>query len=244
MAYDTVPRSRLWDKLAKMGVGPNMLGSIQALYADVQMCVRRADGYTASFQSQLGLKQGCPLSPTLFGLYIDDLEGIWLAAGHLDLPLLGLDSMPPLLYADDLVLLSTTAAGLQRQLNLLRNYAGKWGLTVNLLKTVAVVFRDKEEKVPDRWNFASSAVPMADSFVYLGTEFSAFTGAGAAPGHRATVAQRTMHLMRFRASQLGVTAPAALCELFDSLVRPGLEWGAEIWAPQNAHSWWCVGSGR
>ena len=43
--------------------------------------------------------------------------------------------VPPLLYADDMVLLATSAAGLQRQLDLLQQYCRQWGLTVNIDKT-------------------------------------------------------------------------------------------------------------
>ena len=54
-----------------------------------------------------------------------------------DLPvLLGSSSpVPPVLYADDMVLLATSAAGLQRQLDVLQQYCQRWGLTVNLVKT-------------------------------------------------------------------------------------------------------------
>ena len=40
--------------------------------------------------------------------------------------------VPPLLYADDLALLSSTPAGLQHQLRRLEVYSAAWGLTVNV----------------------------------------------------------------------------------------------------------------
>ena len=73
-AYDTVPRAQLWEKLAALSVGPWMLRAVQALYADVSMCVRGPGGCTGTFPSVIGLKQGCPLSPALFGLCVDDFE--------------------------------------------------------------------------------------------------------------------------------------------------------------------------
>ncbi len=65
--------------------------------------------------SQTGLKQGCPLSPTLFGIFVDGLfhyldthcpeDGILLGGG-IRVRILG--------YADDFVLVSNSPAGLQR----------------------------------------------------------------------------------------------------------------------------------
>ena len=42
---------------------------------------------------------------------------------------------PLLLYADDLILISTSAAGLQRQLDALQGFCEQRQLTVNLTKT-------------------------------------------------------------------------------------------------------------
>ena len=93
---------------------------------------------SAVFQSLLGLKQGCPASCSLFGLFVDDLEDTIIAehrlgGGGLDLPTLNSASsaVPHILFADDTLLLSTSAAGLQAQLDLLAAYCRDNGLTVN-----------------------------------------------------------------------------------------------------------------
>jgi hypothetical protein len=170
-AYDSVPRDMLWQKLERIGVQGWMLQAIKTLYHNVQMCVKGDSHYSIQFTSQIGVKQGCPLSPTLFGLYIDDLETIIVErANGLDLPALGDSPLPPLLYADDLALVSSTYRGLQKQLDLLEDYATDWGLTLNTAKTVVVVFqRGAETTRKPTWTYAGKTIQEEDSFTYLGT---------------------------------------------------------------------------
>ena len=72
-------------------------------------------------KSNLGLKQSCPLSPTMFNLYIDDIEDIFNAQCN---PVTISDTkISHFLYADDLVLLSLSSEGLNRSLEKNSDYA-------------------------------------------------------------------------------------------------------------------------
>ena len=68
--------------------------------------------------STIGVKQRCPLSPTLFGLYIDEVSHYIERFGGSGARLAGID-IQILLYADDIVLISDSPEGLQRHLNAL-----------------------------------------------------------------------------------------------------------------------------
>ncbi len=74
------------------------------------------EGLSARFSCGIGVKQGCPLSPLLFGLYLDGLEK-HLDAFDGDSPLqLANIVVKLLLYADDLALMLETPQGLQKQI--------------------------------------------------------------------------------------------------------------------------------
>ena len=57
------------------GVQGKMLEALNSFYASVQVCVDIPGvGTSVPFDSTMGVEQGCPMSPTLFGVYIDQLE--------------------------------------------------------------------------------------------------------------------------------------------------------------------------
>ncbi|MCO5582230.1 hypothetical protein L7F22_036122 [Adiantum nelumboides] len=138
-AFDTVPKERLFRRLAALGIGEEMTWGIYALYEHVSGRVRCPGGLSDTLVSTIGVKQGCPLSPTLFGLYIDEIVDFILHRGGEGVDISG-TTVHILLYADDIVLVSETAVGLQLHLQALDDFCSQRGLTVNLGKTKVLIF--------------------------------------------------------------------------------------------------------
>ena len=61
-------------RLQEMGVPTKLIWGIMALYRSVVGHVRTPEGLSTLVHSTIGVKQGCPLSPTLFGLYVDEIS--------------------------------------------------------------------------------------------------------------------------------------------------------------------------
>ena len=117
-AFDMVPRDKLWHRMEELGVPIHLRETVHRIYEEVKVKIRMSVGISKSFRSDIKVKQGCPLSPTLFGLYIDKLEE-WLNSQEGDGALLGDFLIRLLLYADDPILIAKSALGLQEHLILL-----------------------------------------------------------------------------------------------------------------------------
>ena len=74
-----------------------------------------------------------------------------------------------ILYADDTVIISESAEGLQKQLNDLYDYCNEWKLKVNTLKTKIVIFRNRGKvQATDKWYYDGNCIEVVNSFNYLG----------------------------------------------------------------------------
>ena len=118
---------------------PNvMIWAIYALYERISRCVCWSGGLSNCFTNTIGVKQACPLSPTLFGFYIDAITAFIARKGGKRV-VLGGTQVSLLLYANDLVLLSGSKHDLQRHLNALDDFCTQRGLVMNLGKTLKVL---------------------------------------------------------------------------------------------------------
>ena len=81
----------------------------------------------------IGAKQGFPLAPTLFTIYIDKLEMCLEEAGCTGTILAGIVIIL-LLYADDIVLMARHPSDLDKQLRILKYFCSKMGMVVHIEK--------------------------------------------------------------------------------------------------------------
>ena len=110
-AFDSVIHPGLQVKLKELNINGKFYDILCSLYTKSSVCVRVGEHHTGLFVSKVGVRQGDVLSPNLFKIFINDLPSYLNDTPD---PVL-VNNLPLscLLYADDNVLLSTTAAGLQ-----------------------------------------------------------------------------------------------------------------------------------
>ena len=119
-AFDSVWRQALFYKLAHLNIDRNFLHIIQSIYSNVTYSIKIDGELSNPFNSNTGLKQGCALSPILFNRFLSDFPDIFDPSCH-PVTLAGL-YLNCLMFADDIVLVSESAEGLQQCLNKLDVY--------------------------------------------------------------------------------------------------------------------------
>lgn len=234
-AFDTVPRSLLWERLSQLGVNGQFLQAVKCMYDKVICRVKTPSGFTNPFPSTLGVKQGCPLSPLLFGLYIDHIQQYLNGfIRYIDAPRLNTTPIPALLYADDLALISESKCGLQTSLEVLEYFCSTKGLSVNLEKTKILVFNDNRSlsriAEEDKFMLDGKNVEVTDTYTYLGIIFDSRKGDWkAAKENTKEAAKRAYFAAMNRMVALRIPCPILKCSLFDSLVSSVMSYGSDMW---------------
>ena len=70
-AYDANDRHCMWQMLRVYGVGGKLLKAVQSFYVDSRACVWEGNSVSEWFLVNVGLRQGCVMSPWLFNVYMD-----------------------------------------------------------------------------------------------------------------------------------------------------------------------------
>ena len=183
--------------------------------------------YSDFFDVTIGVKQGEPLSPLLFILFINDIKNC-IDFENLTEKDLNLLSVFMLLFADDIAIFTTSPDSLQSQLNAIQHYSGKWGLKINVNKTKICIFERKKSACNFRWYINQDPVEIVDEFCYLGIKFH-YTGnltkAVHALNEQALKAFNQL-LSVFNKIELDIKTKLSL---FDALVAPIILYGSEIW---------------
>ena len=127
-AFDRVPRKVMEWAMRKRGIPEIMVRAVMSLYTGAKTRVRVGSGLSEEFWVKVGVHQGSVLSPLVFAIVLDVVtesarEGL----------------LNEMLYADDLVLMSESLAGLREKFWKWKEALESKGLKVNLGKTKMMV---------------------------------------------------------------------------------------------------------
>ena len=123
-AFDKVSHCILWMKLLKYGISGKFMTLVKSMYEQVKSCVKSKSGLTYFFKYKRGVRQGCLLSPVLYSLFLNDLQGYLLEGGANGITLWDIKIFS--LYADDLVLIAESEEDLKLQMRTLTLMILKW----------------------------------------------------------------------------------------------------------------------
>ena len=239
-AFDSVDRPTLWARVQELGVGGGpMFQALQALYASTQFGVRVGSAKsTSTYATHRGVKQGCPLSPLLFGLIMDRLYHRLLA----ECPALGVclkgssQWVNHIMYADDVVLFARSPSELQCLVDSLQRFCVEVGLQVNCAKSVCLTFKPgprSPDLPPLVVTVGGVTLPVVDTFTYLGVVFHPVHWASGAGAVRAQAATRSLWALWGQAASQRLSCRDSLLRIFRTKVLPSATYGGGIWGAKH-----------
>jgi hypothetical protein len=230
-AFDTVPRDKLWHRMEELGVPIHLRAAVHTLYEEVKVKIRMSTGISESFRSDIGVKQGCPLSPTLFGLYIDKLEE-WLNLQEGDGALLGDFVIRLLLYADDLILIAKSWVA--RTLNFPWRFCSTVGMQVNTSKTKVVIFSSKRKHKQHKFYFEGNIIEEVANYKYLGIDFNKNLSWEGCRKKRTLGGWKAFYAFQNRCREVELWDWKTMQTLFGILVILVVLYGCEVWASSTS----------
>ena len=114
-AFDYVDHNKLWKTLKEMGIPDHLTCPLRNLYAGQEATFRTLYGTTDWFKIEIGIQQGCLLSPCLFNLYAEHImQNAGLDNLQAEIKIVG-RNFNNLRYKDDTTLMSLR----EKELNIL-----------------------------------------------------------------------------------------------------------------------------
>ena len=137
-AFDRVWRDGFFYKLIDK-LSPTLWTILKIYYDSAKGCIELSDEiFSDLFSINIGVKQGGILSPSLFHVYIDELihnstnANIGAIFNKLNVSII--------MYADDIILMSSVDSRLQKLLDICEEYSQRWLIKFNASKSCIVEF--------------------------------------------------------------------------------------------------------
>lgn len=122
--FDKVKRKEIWAMMRKLGIADKVREMVEEVYEETRSVLRVGNRQVGGFETYKRVRQGCPLSPTLFNVVMSDPEKEMSKVQEGGI-ILGKKKLWTVSYADDIVLLATDAGGLKQMLKRFRRWLKK-----------------------------------------------------------------------------------------------------------------------
>jgi hypothetical protein len=180
-AFDMVPHGALLCKLRSVGVYGRALNFFAALYSSPKVCVRDhlTGNHGESIGVSRGVRQGCPSSPVLFNIFINDmfddratLKGVLVridgGVSH--------TRVPGFLFADDTTLFAESAVQMQRGLGCVEAWAARnemtWAPSKSAMMLVGGSATDRAALNNTTFTLHGLTIPVQSEVRYMGLLFN------------------------------------------------------------------------
>jgi hypothetical protein len=167
-AFDTVNFWKLFKELEDRGVASNVVNILAYSYSNEKLRVAWQGALSEKFSRSSGTRQGSPLSPYLFNIYIDSVLQK-LHDCNVECRIRN-RTVNHIAYADDIVLLAPSWRGLQQLMDVLVCGIADKDLLFNFTRTKCMVFPPKckshrfLDKIP---RFLLNESEFCDSYKHL-----------------------------------------------------------------------------
>ena len=237
-AFDSVDQNMLLIKLHKAGVRGKVWRVIKACYEQARSRVMMEGSYSHFFDIDQGVAQGCPLSPVLFIIFMDDL----LHKLHTECAEHGLtvsfDERPYVgqSFADDTSTLSDGQKheNMQKVIDTMRTHSQDWLWNANVLKShmLAMQLSDETPINKEAFKWGESDLPFAHKSKNLGVTI---TDTVSWTEHIAQVKQNGWYKLK-RYKQILQNPRVHLrakLQVIQTKLIPTLTYAMEVWTPTN-----------
>jgi transcription initiation factor TFIIIB Brf1 subunit/transcription initiation factor TFIIB len=133
-AFVSVQRRILFDILKSRNIPDTSLKATVDIHTQNKISVKLNCKSSKLAEIDRGVHQGCPLSPTLFNIYLDEIITKWHKEDITGIPLSKNRQLLTLLFANDQVTIPNTEDNLQKAAHKLNQITTEYGLTTSVQK--------------------------------------------------------------------------------------------------------------
>ena len=228
-AFDSIPRHILFQKLLDHNINGKFYDCLINIYINDVACIKVGEQVTPTFVANQGVKQGCILSPTLFNIFLADLQPMIETTPCDPVVLHGNLKTGCLIWADDIVLLSQSKKGLQAMLQALNLYAQKNGMALNIKKTKIMIFNKTGRHIRENFYFGQDRLTSTRQYKYLGFLVTPSGEINSGLKDLKDRALRAFFKLKKKMGPTFRTQPSLTIKLFRSLIEPILLYASDLW---------------